>query len=177
MESTYDYHIDWKKSIAICSDGAKAMTGKKSGLIARLKAIMPNISWTHCFLHQQALAAKAVPSDLNDVLTKVIKIVNSITSKALQTRLLRIFYEDMGLLHQNLLYDIEVRWLSKGKVWTKARELRAELLMFLQDAKSKYTSRFSDPICLLKSAFLADLFSHLNNLNKKFQGKEKKINS
>ncbi|CAG4945947.1 unnamed protein product [Parnassius apollo] len=33
---------------------------------------MPNISWTHCFLHQQALAAKVVPSDLNDVLKEKI---------------------------------------------------------------------------------------------------------
>ncbi|XP_039967981.1 uncharacterized protein LOC120779689 isoform X2 [Bactrocera tryoni] len=34
------------------------MTGKNSGLIAKLKSIIPNISWTHCSLHRQALAAK-----------------------------------------------------------------------------------------------------------------------
>lgn len=28
-ESTGDYKIDWKKCIALCSDGAQAMTGKK----------------------------------------------------------------------------------------------------------------------------------------------------
>ncbi|XP_050340512.1 SCAN domain-containing protein 3-like [Bactrocera neohumeralis] len=44
LESTCDYDIDWKKCIAICSDGAKAMTGKNSGLIAKLKSIIPNIS-------------------------------------------------------------------------------------------------------------------------------------
>ena len=33
LESTCDYDIDWKKCIAICSDGAKAMTGKNSGLM------------------------------------------------------------------------------------------------------------------------------------------------
>lgn len=175
IESTCDYDIDWKKCIAICSDGAQAMTGKNSGLVAKLKSIMPNISWTHCFIHRQALAAKIVPSDLNDVLKEVIKIVNSIKGKALQTRLFRIVCEDMGSLHQNLLYHTEVRWLSKGKVLTRVLELRAELLMFLQDAKSEYANRFCDPIWLLKLAFLADLFSHLNNLNKNLQGREENI--
>ncbi|GBP39123.1 Protein FAM200B [Eumeta japonica] len=62
-----------------------------------------------------ALAAKVVPSDLNDVLNEVIKIVNSIKGKALQNQLFRIICEDMGSLHQNLFYHTEVRWLSKGK--------------------------------------------------------------
>ena len=83
LESTCDYDIDWKKCIAICSDGAKAMTGKNSGLVAKLKSIMPNISWTHYFLHRQALTTKVIPSDLNDVLNEVIQIVNSIKGKAL----------------------------------------------------------------------------------------------
>ncbi|XP_050523088.1 protein FAM200A-like [Daktulosphaira vitifoliae] len=149
LESTCDYDIDWKKCIAICSDGAKAMTGKNSGLIAKLKSIMPNVSWTHCFLHRQALASKVVHSDLNDVLKEVIKIVNSIKGKALQTRLFRIVCKYIGSLHQNLLYYTEVRGLSKEKVLTRVLELRAELLMFLQDAKSEYANRFSDPIWLL----------------------------
>lgn len=47
--------------------------------------------------------------------------------------------------------------------------------MFLRDTKSEYAYRFSDPIWLLKLAFLVDLFSHLNNLNKNLQGREKYI--
>lgn len=109
LESTRDYEIDWTKCIAICSDGAKAMTGNKSGLVAKLKSVMPNVTWIHCFLHRQALASKVLPSDLNDVLKEVIKVVNSIKGKALQTRLFRIICEDMGSLHQNLLYHTEVK--------------------------------------------------------------------
>lgn len=41
-----------------------------------------------------------------------------------------------------------------------------------QDAKSEYANRFCDPIWLMKFAFLADLFSHLNSLNKDLQGRE-----
>lgn len=175
LESTRDYEIDWTKCIAICSDGAKAMTGNQSGLVAKLKSIMPNVSWTHCFLHRQALAAKVLPSDLNDVLKEVIKVVNSIKGKALQTRLFRIICEDMGSLHKNLLYHTEVRWLSKGNVLTRVLELKAELLLFLQDHKSEYANYFCDPVWLLKLAFLADLFNHLNILNKSLQGKEENI--
>ncbi|CAH2101121.1 unnamed protein product [Euphydryas editha] len=43
LEATQNMNIDWeKKCIAICSDGAKAMTGANSGLIARLKEQRPN---------------------------------------------------------------------------------------------------------------------------------------
>jgi hypothetical protein len=44
LESTRDYEIDWTKCIAICSDGAKAVTANKSGFVAKLKSIMPNVS-------------------------------------------------------------------------------------------------------------------------------------
>ncbi|KAK4886170.1 hypothetical protein RN001_002441 [Aquatica leii] len=43
LEATQDFHLDWaKKCVVICSDGAKAMTGSKSGFITRLKALMPD---------------------------------------------------------------------------------------------------------------------------------------
>lgn len=58
---------------------------------------------------------------------------------------------------------------------TRVLELRAELLIFLQDAKSEYANRLCDPIWLLKIAFLADLFNHHNNLNKHIQGGEENI--
>ncbi|KAK4879275.1 hypothetical protein RN001_007421 [Aquatica leii] len=88
LEATQGFHIDWaKKCIAICSDGAKAMTGSKSGFITRLKALMPDAVWMHCFLHRQALAAKTLPQEYNEVLNVIIKTVHSIKGKALQTRL------------------------------------------------------------------------------------------
>jgi hypothetical protein len=47
--------------------------------------------------------------------------------------------------------------------------------MFLQNAKSEYANHFCDPVWLLKLPFLADLFDHLNILNKSFQGREESI--
>ncbi|CAH2101128.1 unnamed protein product [Euphydryas editha] len=97
------------------------MTGANSGLIARLKEQMPNAYWTHYFLHRQALAAKILPQKSSQVLNIIIKIINSIKGKALQTRLFRKNCEDIGALHQNLLYHTEVK-LSKAKTdprWKK----------------------------------------------------------
>lgn len=176
LEATQDMNIDWaQKCIAICSDGAKAMTGAKSGFIARLKEQMPNASWMHCFLHRQALASKTLPQEYSQVLNIIINIVNSIKGKALQTRLFRVICEDMGAQHCNLLYHTEVRWLSKGKVLTRVMELRAELLVYLQQAKSHYSEFISDPEFLLKLAFISDLFQHLNNLNKSLQGRDENV--
>ncbi|KAK5648664.1 hypothetical protein RI129_003556 [Pyrocoelia pectoralis] len=154
LEATQDFNVDWaKKCIAICSDGAKAMNGSKSGFITTLKELMPNACWMHCFLHRQALAAKTLPQEYNQVLNIIIKIVNSIKGKSLQTRLFPVICQDMCSLHQNLLYHTEGRWLSKGKVLTRVFELRAELLVYLQQARSEYSKFICDSEFLLKLAF------------------------
>ncbi|CAH0563098.1 unnamed protein product [Brassicogethes aeneus] len=141
------------------------------GFIIRLKQVMPNACWMHCFLHRQALASKTLPQEYNEVLNINIKIVNCIKGKALQTRLFLIICEDMGSLHQNLLYHTEVRWLLKGKDF----EVRAELLVYLQQVKSEYSKFIFDPKFLLKLAFLSDLFEHLNSLNKSLQGRDENV--
>ncbi|CAG9828795.1 unnamed protein product [Diabrotica balteata] len=68
VKCTSKYNIDWVKCIAICTDGAKAMTGHKSGLVVKLQEIMPNTKWRHCFLHREALASKALPPEMDCVM-------------------------------------------------------------------------------------------------------------
>lgn len=58
---------------------------------------------------------------------------------------------------------------------TRVLELEAELLMFLQDAKSTYAVNFSDCSWLLTLVFFADLFDHLNILDKYLKGREENI--
>lgn len=51
---------------------------------------------------------------------------------------------------------------TKRKVLTRVLELKAELLMFLQDAKCEYAYNFSDPVWLLIfNPFLADQTSNM----------------
>ncbi|KAI6656166.1 hypothetical protein LOD99_1510 [Oopsacas minuta] len=50
-------NFDWKKKLgSLCTDGAPAMLGNKLGFAALVKKKAPNVTVTHCFLHQHALA-------------------------------------------------------------------------------------------------------------------------
>ena len=55
--------IDWKKCVGFCSDGARALTGRQSGVVAKVKDVAPDVTSTHCFIHREALATKGMPSN------------------------------------------------------------------------------------------------------------------
>ncbi|KAL4113669.1 hypothetical protein QTP88_017248 [Uroleucon formosanum] len=44
-------NIEWKSVIAVCFDGASAMSGKFNGVQAKVKELNPNISYVHCYGH------------------------------------------------------------------------------------------------------------------------------
>lgn len=175
IESTKNEKLDWKKCIAVCSDDAKAITGKNGGLIVKLKEIMPHMEWTHCFLHRHALAAKKMPDNLKNVLSEAVKIVNYIKSRPLQYRLFSILCEEMGTKNKSLLFYTEIRWLSRGKVLTRLFELRDELKIFFKDQNRSFSDFFQDDESLILLAYLSDIFSHLNGLNISLQGRDKNI--
>lgn len=47
-------NLKWEDCVAICTDGAQAMAGKRGGLQALIKCISPNVQWTHCTIHRTA---------------------------------------------------------------------------------------------------------------------------
>lgn len=160
IETTKNEHLDWNKCISVCSDGARAITGKNSGLMVKLKELMSHIEWIHCFLHRLALAAKKMPDNLKNVLSEAVKIVNYINSRPLQCRLFSTLCEEMGSKNKSLLFYTEVRWLSRGKVLTRIFELRNELQIFFKDKNSTFSTYFQDNETLLFLAYLSDIFSH-----------------
>ncbi|XP_063302509.1 zinc finger BED domain-containing protein 5-like [Pelobates fuscus] len=161
--------MHWMNCVGICTDGARAMCGKKSGVVTRILKLSPNASWTHCSLHREALVCKNMGEDLKNVLNTAVKIVNFIKSKPLQSRLFEKLCEEMGSLHKSLLLHTEVRWLSRGKVLTRLVELREEVAMFL-DGQNDYAKSLYDEKFVLKLTYLADIFSKLNELNLYLQG-------
>ncbi|CAH1115878.1 unnamed protein product [Psylliodes chrysocephalus] len=139
----------------VSSDGARALSGKNSGLIARLKTLIPNANWVHYFLLRQALAAKEMPDDLRQVLAEAIKVVNYIKSRPLQSRLLKNLCEEVGALHKHLLFHTEVRWLPRGNVLSRLFSLKSELFLFLMGSKPELSRFFRDEKWLIKIAYLA----------------------
>ncbi|XP_072390895.1 zinc finger MYM-type protein 6-like [Diabrotica undecimpunctata] len=82
-------NLSWKDCVGLCSDGAAAMTGHKTGLPSFVRQEgNRDIVLTHYIIHREMLAAKGLSPDLNKVLTTVVKAVNFIKSNALSSRLL-----------------------------------------------------------------------------------------
>ena len=124
----------------------------------------------HCFLHRHALAAKTLPPNLKDVLSICVQVVNFIRGRSLHHRLFKLFCEEMGNEHQVLLFHTEVRWLSRGKILTRKAELKNEIAIFLREYQSNSADKFEDEVFILSLSYLADVFSHLNDLNMFMQG-------
>lgn len=73
-----DNGLGWKKCVGVCTDGARAMTGRHSGLAARIHAVAPEMRLIHCSIHCDALVVKKLPEELKSVLDSAVKTVNFI---------------------------------------------------------------------------------------------------
>ena len=171
-----EQELDWGKVAGICTDGAPAMTGNKSGFKACVNNIAPHIQFTHCIIHRYALAMKTLPPGLLNILSDVIKIVNHIKGNAVNSRIFKVLCDEVGSLFTVLLYHTEVRWLSRGKVLHRILDLWDELIIFFERQKTEretlFHEKLKDGVFQLKVAYLADFFAEVNCLNLQFQGNE-----
>ena len=76
----------------------------------------------------------------------------------------------MGNEPQVLLFDTEVRWLSHEKALTRMAKLKEEIAIFLREYQSNFVDKFEDEVFILSLSYLADIFSHFNDLNMFMQG-------
>src|SRR5678815_532302 len=82
-----DNKIDLNKITSIATDGSRSMTGKNKGATTILQSKINHAILTfHCIIHQEAFCAQTFPAEIVEVMNLVIKIVNSILSKALYHR-------------------------------------------------------------------------------------------
>ena len=79
--------LNWENLCGVCTDGAPAMLGCRSGFQQRVKLMSPKMIGVHCMIHRQVLASKTLPPDLNMILKAVVRAVNYIKTNALYTRL------------------------------------------------------------------------------------------
>uniref|UniRef100_A0A8C7ZS04 DUF4371 domain-containing protein n=1 Tax=Oryzias sinensis TaxID=183150 RepID=A0A8C7ZS04_9TELE len=156
--------ISWKSCSSVCTDAAASMTGSARGLIARMRKGNPDIKWTHCVIHREALASKKMSPVLHDVLNDSIKVINFIKSRPLNALLFRSLCENTGAEHTELLL-----------VLSRLFELRAEVHTFLTEHGSPHATMFENKDWLAKLCYLADIFRKLNELNMSLQGKDTSI--
>lgn len=169
--------LSWDECIAVCTDGAGAMLGKKKGLKARVGQVAPHIRFTHCIIHREALASKTLDIELKHVLETAVKIVNYIKSRPLNMRLFAILCNELGSEHQGLLLHTEVRWLSRGNVLSRLYELRDEVRLFLTEQGSPLAEHLTNPDWLTRLLYLSCIFGKLNGLNMSLQGENTSIMS
>ena len=84
-------------------DGAAAMTGWLSGFITRVKEVASECESTHCVIHREMLASRKMSPELNSVLQDVIKLINYIKVRVLNSCLFVQLCEEMDAEHARLL--------------------------------------------------------------------------
>jgi len=85
------------------------MMEKFMEFITRASRKHPNIKIVHVFLHREALMAKFLTDELLCTLQEVIKIVNYLMSRPLNSCLFNAVCQEMGADHQSLLFHTEVQ--------------------------------------------------------------------
>ncbi|KRZ82264.1 Zinc finger BED domain-containing protein 5 [Trichinella sp. T8] len=114
----------------------------------------PDIVSTHYFLYREVLISKSLESKLKKVFDDVIKMINFIKQRPVHSKMFKKLCESLDKEHVNLLLYTEIQCLSRRRVLNMTFHLKNELQ------------------CL---AYLADIFDHMNLLNKKLQGSNDNI--
>ncbi|CAB4064545.1 unnamed protein product [Lepeophtheirus salmonis] len=158
-------NVPIEKLVSITTYGAPAMTGRRSGFIALCKPDpdLPKIVSYHCIIHQQAICAKVMRFD--NVMTPVIKIINSIRAKAKQHRSFKLLLQKLSAEDSDLFLHTVVRWLSRRKkILHRFCSLLNKIKAFME-SREEDTTLLSDAKWLLDLAFPTDMTEKLNQLN------------
>ena len=148
------------------------MIDKRAGFVAKVKehASPERITFTHCMIHREALAAKHMSLDLDTVFPDVVKIINYIKNNALNSLLFTNLCKEQDSNYTSFLMHAEIRWLSRGYSIQRLLQLKDELIVFLTEQKSAFAELFLNDAWVLKLCYLSDIFGKLNDLNISLQG-------
>ncbi|XP_061192620.1 uncharacterized protein C17orf113-like [Saccostrea echinata] len=110
--------LDVSKLVGVGTDGASVMTGRKNGVIVRLKEYSPALVGIHCAAHRCALAAsqasKCIPQ-LKKYSDTVANIFFYFSGSALRSNKLREIQMLLNLPTLKFAQIHSVRWLSLQK--------------------------------------------------------------
>ena len=67
MKTFFEAHgLQLEDVCEVCTDGAPAMLGSRSGFTKKVKELVPEAKGTHCFIHRYALASKTLSTALKN---------------------------------------------------------------------------------------------------------------
>ena len=81
------------------------MTGRLSGLTARIKEVAPECESTHCIIHREMLVSRKMSPEFNSVFIDVVKVINHIKAHAINSRLFGQLCEEMEAEHSCLRFQ------------------------------------------------------------------------
>ncbi|XP_076232931.1 general transcription factor II-I repeat domain-containing protein 2-like [Calliopsis andreniformis] len=125
---------------------------------------------SHCVLHQETLNAKVLK--IINIVPPIIKVVNFIRSRGLNHREFKELLKDMDSEYGDVIFNTEVRWLSRGIMLKRVYDLKNEIKLFLE-MKNYPFPQFDDENWMCDFAFCVDITQHLNKLNVNLQEKNK----
>ena len=169
-----EHEVMWSKRNSVSTDGAPAMVGVRSGIVALIKQVAPKVVSIHCILHREALVAKKLANEekncqLADLICDVTKIVTIILKKPKSNRAFHKLVREMGD-DVRLVYHFEVRWLSLGRVIERVWKLREELVVWFNGREDHRANMIQNLFWLARLAYVVDIFGMLNVLNITLQG-------
>ena len=96
-------NFEWKYCVGLCTDGARAMSGRFGELQTLVQGIAVNAKWTDCLIHRETLTSQEFRDQLSGVLEVVAKTVNFIKARPLKARLFQRLCDELGADRNNLL--------------------------------------------------------------------------
>ena len=100
--------IPWGNICSVCTDGAPAMLGYRSGFQRLVINSTPKAIGTHCMIHRQVLAMKTLPQEFQDIMKSVVSVVNFVKAIASNSRLFSKLCSELDASNNVLLFHTDV---------------------------------------------------------------------
>ena len=96
--------LQWQNVVGICTDGARSVSGKDNSLQGLICECKPQAKWTHCMLQWEALASQWFSVELNQVVEKVVKVINFVKTSGDRSHNFSKLCDVLYTPHKQLLF-------------------------------------------------------------------------
>ncbi|XP_068200436.1 zinc finger BED domain-containing protein 5-like [Palaemon carinicauda] len=165
-----EHNIPLSNITAVSIDGPLFTLNRYRKLSSLLKESIPDVRTIQCVLHRQHLVSKRLGEELNESLEVCIRSIIRIKEYTWNSRLLVMLCEGNDQTLNKLLLHTELRWLSRGNILQRLVELYDSTVNFLKDVDPYLSQQLIT--CKNHLFYLADLHSHLHDVQTRLQGRD-----